>query len=95
MWTAAKKTTCGKKFEWCSQKLFFWLNPSLSWKQQSNISSEDKCVSLHLDNTVLDGRLMRDNCNKKNRIVCEVSTSKIIQGYKKFNKKYYLVTIKG
>jgi hypothetical protein len=74
MWTAAKETTCGGKFEWCSQKLFFWLNPSLAWKQQSNISSKDNCVSLHLDQDVLDGRLLRDDCAKKNRIVCEAST---------------------
>jgi hypothetical protein len=75
MWTAAKETTCGGKFEWCSQKLFFWLNPSLAWKKQTNISPEDKCVSLHLDQDVSDGRLLRDKCNKKNRIVCEASTT--------------------
>jgi hypothetical protein len=72
MWTAAKETTCGGKFEWCSQKLFFWLDPNLAWKQQTNIPSIDKCVSLHLDRNVTDGRLLRDNCENKNRIVCEV-----------------------
>jgi hypothetical protein len=76
MWTAAKETRCGGKFEWCSQKLFFWLNPNLAWKLQKNITSSDKCVSLHLDRDVLDGRLLQDNCRKKNRIVCEASTTK-------------------
>jgi hypothetical protein len=78
MWTAAKETTCGDKFEWCSIKLFFWLDENLAWKRQTNITSSDKCVSLHLDQDVSDGRLSRDKCTKKNRIVCEANTINLV-----------------
>lgn len=72
MWTAAKENSCGNKFEWCSQKLFFHLNPDLAWKQQENVSLSDKCVTVELDRVAKDGRLGRSNCLKQNRIVCEV-----------------------
>lgn len=72
MWTAAKENACGGKFEWCSQKLFFQLNPDLAWKQQGNISPDDKCVTFEMDRDAQDGRLGRHNCKMQNRIVCEV-----------------------
>jgi hypothetical protein len=73
MWTAAKENSCGNKFEWCSQKLFFHLNPELVWKKQQNISPSDKCVTFELNRDDKDGRLGRSNCQKQQRIVCEVS----------------------
>lgn len=72
IWTAAKKSSCGEKFEWCSQKLFFHVNPDLVWKKQQNISPNDKCVTFEIDSDAQDGRLGRSNCFKERRIVCEV-----------------------
>jgi hypothetical protein len=72
MWTAAKENSCGNKFEWCSQKLFFHVNPDLAWKKQENISPSDKCVTFEMDGEAKDGRLGRSNCEQQNRIVCEV-----------------------
>lgn len=77
MWTAAKETMCDGKFEWCSQKQFFWLHPSLKWKQRGNYSLNDKCVSIQLDHDILMGCLSRANCRQKNRIICEVSFNMI------------------
>lgn len=73
MWTAAKENSCGNKFEWCSKKLFFHLSPDLVWKQQENILPNDKCVTIELDHDATDGRLGRSNCQRQNKIVCEVS----------------------
>jgi hypothetical protein len=75
MWTAAKETSCGGQFEWCSQKLFFHVNPNLAWKKQEITLPSDKCVTFELDRDAKDGRLGRTNCQKQIRIVCEVSIS--------------------
>jgi hypothetical protein len=73
MWSAAKKNSCGNKFEWCSQKLFFQLNPDLVWKDQGSILPSENCVTFELDLEAQDGRLGLSYCQKPNRIVCEVS----------------------
>jgi hypothetical protein len=71
IWTAAKETACGGKFEWCSQKLYFWLNPSLTWKQANQSPRRTKnCVFIQLDGTF--GALSQAHCNQKKQIVCEV-----------------------
>lgn len=75
MWTAAKQNSCANKFEWCSPKLFFHVNPDLAWKTQQNISPDDKCVTFELDRDAQDGRIGRSNCKKRNRIVCEVHSA--------------------
>lgn len=88
MWTAAKENSCGNKFEWCSTKLFFHLNPELAWKQQQNILRSDKCVTFELDRDAKNGLLGLSNCKTRNRIVCEVLIS--IQTHrKKYNLKKY------
>lgn len=77
MWTAAKENSCGNKYEWCSKKLFFHVSPELIWKQQQNISADDKCVTFESDRDAQDGRLGLSNCQIRQRIVCEVPYSKV------------------
>jgi hypothetical protein len=73
VWTAAKETACGGKFEWCSQKLYFWLNPSLTWTQPKQSPRRNKkCVFIQLDGTLSYGGLSLAHCSQKKNIICEV-----------------------
>lgn len=73
-WTAAKETTCGGKFEWCSQKLFFWLKDELAWTDAPTTQRQGRCAMLYFtkQNNTFDVKLSAASCQHKMKIICEV-----------------------